>query len=393
MKTHLLFLLGCMSFSLSAQLQFDIESTHFNIPITDSARSIRFFGNNSLAMPSTSATQGQSWNYSLPFGIDSITQFEPYDNNPNFPDAEAMIQYQTALSDAVIEGAVAYYKKNATGYYFLGIETDVETFELGSVTGQPNDTLKILNTVNYFGDDAPIVKYPLNMGSAWSSEVDANIDFELTVQAFNLEDEPGSWKRTIITHDTVVSFGTLTTQLPGYINAPAILAEHSVTTIDSFFVGGQPANALLLSFFNLTQGEVVESKMLQVYTQGSGQAQRRPTTINFYLNQAGNEIEGGDYTNDAYFSTSVVNHTNNLDVLVYPNPVTNGSLFLDRKGDYKEAYNLTLVDMSGKMHLQHQWPSTDKQFEVDMTALPSGIFTLVLESGQVRKTFTIIHTP
>ena len=393
MKTRLLFLLGCMTFSLSAQLQFDIESTHFSIPISDTAHSVRFFGGNNLAMPTISATQGQAWNYTLPFGIDSVTQFNPYDNNPNFPDAEAVIQYQTSLSDAVIEGAKAYYKKNSTGYYFLGIETDIETFELGSVTGQPNDTLKILNTVNYFGDDAPIVQYPLNMGSAWSSEVDANIDFELTVQTFNLEDEPGTWKRTIITVDTVVSFGTLTTQLAGYTNVPAIIAEHSVTTIDSFFVGGQPANALLLSFFNLTQGEVRESKMLQLYTQGSGQAQRRPTTINFYLNQAGNDIEGGDYTNDIYLSTSVVDFSNGLDIQVYPNPVSNGSLFLERKGDFTSAYNLSMVDMSGKVHVQKIWPSADNHFDVDMRVMPSGIYTLILESGQARKTFTIIHTP
>lgn len=393
MKTQLLALLSGLTLSLSAQLQFDIESTHFTIPISDTAHSIRFFGNNNLAMPAISASQGQSWNYTLPFGIDSITQFEPYDNNPSFPDAEAMIQYQTSLSDAVIEGAMAYYKKDATGYYFLGIETDVETFELGSLTGQPNDTLKILNTVNYFGNNAPVVKYPLNMGSAWSSEVDANIDFELTVQAFFLEDEPGTWKRTIITHDTVVSFGTLTTQLAGYTNVPAIIAEHTVTTIDSFFIDGQPANAMLLSFFNLSQGEVNESKMLQVYTQGSGQSQRRPTTINFYLNQAGNEIEGGDYSNDVYFSTSVLSHTSTLDIMVYPNPTTNGSLFLERKGDYTTAYDVSMVDMSGKVRYRQSWQSNDNHLEVDMNAMASGVYTLVLESGHLRKTFTIIHTP
>ena len=88
--------------------------------------------------------------------------------------------------------------------------------------------------------------------------------------------------------------------------------------------------------------------------------------------------EGVDFR-DLGLSTSLEEETTENSIKVYPNPTAN---FITIDLIAKKATKLHIKSIDGKLIQQHTIQKGDSRFEIDLTALPSGLYNLELYGNQ-----------
>lgn len=267
-----------------------------------------------------------------------------------------------------------YFGVDSYGYYRYGKEQYDTTFSLTSTTGGPNDNLHFLADQQIYGGYSNDVQFPMTYGSQWMDTSSRTTPFEITIAAYGLNNTPGYHKRIYTFNKDVTGYGKLImTHASGSMSdsMDVLLLRNDYQTIDSFFVGGAPAPAALLSAMGLTQGEVKDFHHSFFYRIGYGDV-----LIEF---DAATDVPGSSLTSFKYNEDGVVASTSSIastefsDFEIYPNPAQSGeSLAINFKqsaGENVSEISLTNLDGRVVSMLQFDMNQSDK----GNVEIPSGL--------------------
>lgn len=283
----------------------------------------------------------QSWDLS---NVDVQNEY-----NTEFMNASGDDYYKNAISYQAVRyrfneylfGSNDFYTFDEQGYAKIGRRLVETEFSITQQTGGPNDKLKIVGGNSPFEGKWEYIKFPLNYEDTWTSEFTIPTNYELTVEGFGLKDTPGLYINYVTETRTVVGSGEITipNKEGGVMTINALLLKVERTTIDSVFLGGNPAPPQLMAAFGLEQGGSASDESYIYYSPGYSES------------VASYEITSGitAYKSLSEIITSVESNALNQ-LSVYPNPVKSGSILniIDSKFDLS---NLVLVDQTGKVVL------------------------------------------
>ncbi|MGH1338401.1 MAG: T9SS type A sorting domain-containing protein [Aureispira sp.] len=305
----------------------------------------------SLSIPlqtsATLPTHGafQTWDYSS-WTLDYISTSLHIDATtaPNFPRALHKVSENLVFANLPITSD-AYYGLDANGWYPLGRSYQAANYSLTAVSGGANDSIHFLNDNQIYGGRTDLCPFPLTYQTQRSQSHTESIPFQVTIVAFGLNRTPGFRRRTVSRDLEVVGHGTL--RMPtatGTASAPynVLLVKINRTRVDSFFLGGAPAPAALLSALGLAQGATITDSF-----------------YNFYAPNYGANILG--MTDNNGIGDILFYRTGALDVVLsltniqvqssncFPNPVQEQqTLTIETNKTIGSAY-LNIVDASGRV--------------------------------------------
>ena len=144
-------------------------------------------------------------------------------------------------------------------YKIFGERLYDTTYALTGAGNGPNDAIRFVGgDYPLLGDALVPVIFPLTYGTAWETDYEEVVPFELTFAAAGLNAVPGRYRRIFDERREVVGYGTL--KLPGIrgrdsVAYDALMVDIRRVVTDSFFLGGAPAPQQLLDGFDLEQGD------------------------------------------------------------------------------------------------------------------------------------------
>ena len=288
--------------------------------------------------------ENQTWDISnLQIEEQYSTEYFDANNDEYYTEANYYVNFNYILDQFIIN-SIDFYKVDDNGYTKEGRRIEEVTYPITQLTGGPNDNLKIIGGNSPFIGRGDLIQFPAELNKSWTQSFIIPTNFELTVEAFGLNGTPGLFMQTHNQTRTVVGSGKLT--LPnkngGVMTIDALLIRYNGTSIDSVFLGGQPAPPTLMSAFNLEQGASVSVEQYVFYSPGYGFSIAAYDLTEKYITYQ--SISG---------PTSSVESNALNQLSVYPNPVKSGSILniIDSKVNLS---NLVLVDQTGKVVLENQ---------------------------------------
>jgi hypothetical protein len=155
---------------------------------------------------------------------------------------------------------------------------------------------------------------------------------------------------------------TLTAQLQP--NGSVLLTSSSASN-NQFYFNGSPVGGIVTGN-TLTLTSTTQNGTYTVYTTQNGCTSPVSNTVSVTVTSARQGALAG------------------TELLVYPNPTSSGQLTLELRG-YRQAAELTVFDAVGKLvhtqHLSAARTGTAAAAEVNLTALPAGVYTLRVTSA------------
>jgi hypothetical protein len=393
MKHSLLTTLCLLAFSLSANAQITIQSTDLALSVTakDSAMG-KLLKKTGAILPALG--NNQTWDYSafqdsLPnqyyFGVIS----QPATARP------------TAFAAANLEAdgfynvppfsipARVYYLNNTAGYGNIGDSLLFARFSLLGITGNAADSItypaqsRVLSNIIYTN------KFPMTDKSSWASTNKYTTTFLLKIAALGLNNVAGQNVHTTTKKDTISGWGTLRLRNPANgtaLNFNVLLRFTSTTSVDSFFLGGQPAPVNLMNAFGLTQGKRDTSNTFTLMGLNSKGIHLRfvvnnsvTSITNMFraiLPTQGLVLENKDLTDISVKST------------VYPNPTTEGVNFEFQKTSAPD-WNVMIYNEAGQIVSVNRVNAPQGNVNQRITlasSLPSGtyFYNLLDETSLIR---------
>jgi hypothetical protein len=152
-----------------------------------------------------------------------------------------------------------FEKLDATGYGQLGYITLGSKFSVAAVSGGATDSIYFPVASLRFSASSYYYKFPMTANSVWKANYKDTTPLQLSVAAFGLNKTPGMRVAQYISLDTIVGWGTLKLKNPSggtALNYAVLLKRATQTRVDSFFLGGAPPPAAIMTAFGLTQGAV-----------------------------------------------------------------------------------------------------------------------------------------
>lgn len=237
-----------------------------------------------------------------------------------------------------------FYVNDDQGYARIGRRITEVEYPITQITGGTNDKLKMVGGNFPFEGRENFIKFPLQLDKSWTESYTVPTYYELTVEGFGLNETPGVFNSYETQTRTVVGSGKLT--IPdmegGVMTIDALLIKSEYSSVDSVFLGGQPAPPQLMAAFGLTQGATSSSETYEFYSPGYGQYVASYDMAEEYIS----------YSEVSNLTSSVASDVLNL-LSVYPNPVKSGSM-LNISNTKFNISNIVLVDQSGKIVLENE---------------------------------------
>jgi len=263
--------------------------------------------------------------------------------NPSFPQATFIIPSFYSFSAFQYSSDIAY-GITAQGVQRFGETMGRQAYSLGAMTMNNMDSLVFLaQTVNYTAPRT-MLAFPATANSNWTGTYSFNTNFELTVAAYSLNHVPGYRRTNVTTMDTVKGWGTMQVKMiNGQNSSPmnVLAVKTHIQVIDSFFLGGNPAPAQLLTAFGLAQGQAVHTYRIAYYRSGEVEPLLVENyTDNTYATKSASSVHQNRLTS----ATAVTDISGISAISIYPNPVTNGSITLslpNEMGSSMLAYEMT----------------------------------------------------
>lgn len=265
--------LGLLALATTATAQTAITLTNSGyptaLPATDTAKVVSNAG--AFSTLGTAGTN-QSWD----LGTATYSGNSYYDRAAPTNSAFANATYRGGLF-TTFAGGLQYV---TNGYYTLSnsgiqrIGEEVRTRQALSLGGVPpatnNDSVVFpIQTIVYTGGATSELVFPATMGTTWSSSVGSTLNFNLSVAAVGLSNAPGERRILRTANDTVVGWGRMrvmndaTGQPSGWMDVLQVRSNAVIR--DSFYLNGAPAPAMLLTPFNLQQGQLTNVTYVKFY--------------------------------------------------------------------------------------------------------------------------------
>lgn len=137
-----------------------------------------------------------------------------------------------------------------------------QAFSLGAQSGNPNDSLVILAQDVMYSAPQVQIPYPATIGTKWNatsnSAVNMTISYTLPSPLPPLSKAPAQRKSIINSTSEVVGWGSIKIKrLDGKPSGskPVLLVKSTISTTDSIYLNGQPADPMLLAAVGIQQGQ------------------------------------------------------------------------------------------------------------------------------------------
>lgn len=381
MKTTLTSILSLLALPLLAQVTIDQNSFPRAAGFVDAGLQASISG---VALPSEGA--GQTWNYaSLATSGNFATEYLDATGDPDYPTA---LNYRNINLSFQVFGMIArqYEAVDADGWYNQGRYIVDTTHSITAISGGANDVLNFPNQVDLYDGRLNFLKFPVAFNGTWSESYVEQVQFNLTVQGFGLNNAPGIAQTTVSQTRTVVGEGTLV--IPdangnpsGPLDALLIKVENQME-VDSFFLGGQLAPAPLLSAFGLTQGAVTTFDDFYVFYTPDF-----PTTVlNINLNSSGGVSSVYYRPSAASLASSIGNELAFNSMRTYPNPIAAGDVMNIELLDQSNVASVELIDLAGRQVFSTAISTSAGVARVTLPSeLVSGMYTMVVRGTNAEK--------
>ena len=266
----------------------------------------------------------------------------------------------------------------ADGFALLGSALAAQSFPLTFATGGAADVLTIpAQTVPVNNLRLPL---PLTASTVVRRTVRTVINTGLTIVGFGLNNAPFQYEQRISTVDSVAGWGTLRVPVAGSASGsaalPVLLVRRRQAIQDSFYLGGQPAPAILLGALGQTQGGISRSRSQSFYRQNAAQ----PVLTMGYASNNFAVPSGGSYSNEAtLLAARPAVELAQGGLRAWPNPATAGQplSFLLAEATAGQPLRLTLRDALGRTMWQGTAPNGRP---VQLPVLPAGLYVAEAES-------------
>ncbi len=336
-------LLSLLASGLTAAAQSPITLTQSNFPALASTVESYSIANSTGLMPASTGAN-QIWNYG------SLTATGQYTNvysapsaTPAFAGTTRTYSYVVPFGPLKVQG-VASQAFTASGLSYLGYTIPLQRFGLAPLTTVPTDSLVI--PTQSVAVNATVVAFPTTAGTVNKNVYRSGTTGQLTVVVLGLNKAPLRLVQRITSTDSVAGYGTLRIPVAGGTSAnPVLLVRSRVIEVDSFYLAGQPAPAILLAALGVTQGGASRSYFDNFYRAGSSQA-----VLNIgYTSATYQTVTGAAYSREASLLGTRPSLATAVEGLsAYPNPLAKEPLVLTAGNGSHAAVTLTVRDGLGR---------------------------------------------
>lgn len=237
---------------------------------------------------------------------------------------------------------------NANGVDEAGLYVYQQGYDLSAYTGSTADSIKFPAQAILLSSPRRTVKFPMTYGTAWSWSSRRAVNFTLSVAAAGLVDAPCQHVFTASGTDTIVGYGKMRvwTSIGPSDYYDVLIKKNSRTVRDSFYIGGAPAPAQLLSAFNLQQNWL--SSNINQYVVYRANISTPLAIINHTNSTFATAVSAYfDAENHQYASVEEASGMSGL--LLYPNPVSGGVLNVVMLGQWAGGVNYEMIDLQGRV--------------------------------------------
>ncbi|MBS1616080.1 MAG: T9SS type A sorting domain-containing protein [Bacteroidetes bacterium] len=379
--------------SVRAQSPITLTNTGYATNNADTLGIVNNFSSfANLGTPAANA----SWDLSLATYATTFLQRErlnpPTSGNP-FPGAS----YYEPSHYSFASGALSYnsdvYKQlSGGGLISMGENMSTATaIFIGAVTGGTNDSLVFpAQTITYLPQITDI-KFPASADSSWmSANTKYTTLFSLTVAAMSLNHTPGERRSSRTTIDSVMGWGKIRVALKAGGNSvwiPVLQVRYSEEITDSFYLGGAPAPAALLSNFGLAQGQLSGSYKILFYAASDATPiAAMEYTDNTYGTLSELKVKATGEAPSSVKTTGLVSQ-----VKIYPNPAQS-SLNIEVPGNQFNDWHYTLTNMAGQQVAAGSLPFQHAQkATINLpNGLTPGIYSIRLTCAEASASSSII---
>jgi hypothetical protein len=377
MKKIVLSLIGLTAFNFAIG-QTPITLTQANYPVfTD------FVQRQPTSISNPTTTPNNSWDYGTANGTSST--------NPYYPETDPF--YTAAGIDSWTNGFV--YMTSSLGYNVAwefdfntngvdeaGIYVYPQAYDLAGLTGSVNDSIFYPQQGYIFTSPRRILKFPCTFNDNWNSVSRREVNFVMNVPAFGLNYAPAKHIFTVTKQDTIKSWGKMRLYTPTgpSIYYDVIMNKIKQTTIDSFYLGGTPAPAALLSAFGVSQGQVTVSNRyifyrenystpMAVFNYGSN---NYTTPVSVFL-EANNLQTSGTGLEEAEISHAAV---------FFPNPTNSGLVNVQFVGISLSEVTYSVLDLQGKVVQSGSTAMSEGNITISLhSALTNGMYHVQIQDN------------
>lgn len=339
-----LLMLCCLAAAAFGQTPFTITADNFPI-----------FGIQNFQGPNTGTNLTPSANGNWNFSALNATDLA---QTVYFPETDPF--YTAAGVDVYVEdfknltpnlGYIVFneFDFNSSGVFDKGIYVDRQAYSLSAFSGNPLDSIVFPFQGHIYPTARKIMQFPATYQTNWSSQNRRWVDFNLTVTAFGLNGTPGRQVFTTFRTDSIVGWGKMSVYTA---NGPSIQYDVLIDkinqySVDSFYLAGAPAPAVLLSAFGVNQGQQTGiNKRYAVFREGHS------TALAIF------QYGSNNYTTPTsiFFDTENLTTITSLDnpdeqafaVLLFPNPSSSGQLNVQFSGHTPALNSYQVIDLQGR---------------------------------------------
>lgn len=330
---------------------------------------------NGVVLPTEGANQ--TWDYSTLI-TNSVNVTDYFDATSSTTFAGALNYNSDALTfQGMVIPSYNYRGIDATGWYDVGrTNTDI-TYPLTAVTLSSADSLRFVGGDYPYEGRVNYLEFPVTYPNQWTSTFKENVPFELSVAAFGLNKTPGVRVNKTTHVREVVGFGTLVTPLNDTSStAPmdVLLIKVVATRADSFFLGGAPAPAALITAFQVVQGGTTTSTYYLFYKPGFGYP-----IMNIGVSSTG-QPESVSYRRGAAGAVSIKNVAL-TPVRAFPNPITSGGMLTLQAESTSDFEIIQFMDMNGRIiETKAITANSDNQIQVQIPSnLSNGLYFYTIQ--------------
>ncbi len=381
------------AFSVQAQSPITLTNSGYATTGADTLNVVSNLASfSNLGTPATNA----SWDLSTATAAANlyISKVAPPTTGNPFPAASYYEpSHYTFAGGAITYNIDLYFQLTGSGILQLGENAPTNTpIFIGVVTGGSNDSLVFnAQTVNY----TPAYEYlhfPATMGTSWSEPASkATTQFSLTVAALSMNHVPGERRTSVAVSDSVIGWGKMRVALSGTSSSdwiPVLQVRHMISNTDSFYIGGTPAPASLLSNFGLSQGQVTSTYVTRFFRAGS-------ITPLVEVEHVDNSYSGTPISvhmlKTAVDPASVKTVGNISGVQVFPNPA-HDAVNVNVAGNKATGWHYALLNMMGQQISAGALPlnAAAQQARIALpTDLAKGMYVLRLSCNEGTLTTTL----
>jgi Secretion system C-terminal sorting domain len=354
MKKFLLLTLCVLTFSLTVKGQITINRADFAVSSTglDSAE-WKLMTKTEAILPALG--NNQTWDYTTL--KDSTPKIYTYYHTPAatfgaipaiFSDATFAYNLTTTFRSFPYQTRV-YEKLDATGYVQLGYTSVDLKYSLANLSGGTTDSIYFPASTLRFSSPQVYYKFPMTANSVWKTNYKDTTPLQLSVALLALNKTPGMRVAQYTILDTIVGWGTLKLKNPSggtALNYAVLLQRETQSRLDSFFLIGAPAPAIILGALGLTQGAITISSPYYTF-QGIG---FNEPFFTISTNAAGAITFVTRAVLPSLGLTTDSRETPDYAVAttVYPNPTTEGVNFEFQKTSMSD-WNIMIYDAIGQI--------------------------------------------